>query len=403
MSRTAWLDASSGISGDMLLGALVDAGVPLVAIQQSIDALALPERLVLVAEEVMRSGLGATKVHIRSEPSRTHRRLPDVLDILEPLPPVVRDLAEAVFRTLATAEAAVHRVAPEDVHFHEVGAIDSIADVVGVITGVLWLELDELVCSSIALGGGRTGSEHGSIPVPSPAVVELLRRAGAPAQGGPVERELATPTGVALAVTLASRFGPMPAMVLDAAGIGAGTWDPPGHSNVIRLVYGTATHPSVSTIEREILMSANVDDLDPRLWPGVLAELMAAGAADAWLTPIVMKKGRPAHTVSVLIPPSGVDAIERVLVTSTSTIGMRRHEVAKVPFPREIVEVQVDGAPVRVKVARLDGQVVNASPEYDDIAALAARRELPEKQVLAAAIRAAGQLWTEESADKWRG
>ena len=388
--RVGWLDAGSGVSGDMLLGACVDAGVPIEVPQSAIHALGLPEQIVLTASPVTRAGLGGTHVRVEVPPAQHHRRLGDVLALLEPLEEPVRTRAAAVFRTLATAEAAVHRVAPDEVHFHEVGALDSIADVVGAVAGLHWLGLDRLVCGPIALGGGRVRAAHGSLPVPVPAVLELLRTAGAPSHGGPVERELATPTGVALALTLADGFGPMPAMVPEVTGAGAGTADPEGHPNLLRLVVGAASDAAGGLpVEAACVLEANVDDLDPRLWPGVLAALLAAGADDAWLTPILMKKGRPAHTVSVLAAPARTAALARVLVTHTSTIGLRRRTVDKLPLPRETVEVEVLGATVRVKLARLDGAVVNANPEYDDIARLAAARGLPERTVLAAAVHAA--------------
>jgi uncharacterized protein (TIGR00299 family) protein len=392
--RVGWLDASSGVSGDMLLGACVDVGVPLDVLQQAVDRLGLREHVVLVAEQVTRAGVGGTRVLVQVSETRHHRRLGDILVLLEALDPPVRERAAAVFRTLAVAEAAVHRISPEEVEFHEVGALDSIADVVGAVVGLHRLGLDRLVCSPIALGGGRVRAAHGSLPVPAPAVLELLRQARAPTLGGPIERELATPTGVALAVTLADGFGPMPPMVPELTGAGAGAADPEGHPNLLRLVVGEGSGgASLPTAEPASVLEANVDDLDPRLWPGVLAALLDAGADDAWLAPIVMKKGRPAHTVSVLGPADRAEALARVLLTRTSTIGLRRHTLDKLPLPRESVEVDVLGSSVRVKLARLDGVVVNVSPEYDDIARVAAAKGLAEKVVLAAAVHAAHGLW----------
>jgi pyridinium-3,5-bisthiocarboxylic acid mononucleotide nickel chelatase len=392
--RTLWIDASSGVSGDMLLGALVDLGVALETMQASIDLLGLPEKVVLSSRPVLRSGLGATKVDVDTGRSpHHHRHLADVVALLDPLPETVRAASTTVFRLLATAEAEVHRVPVEDVHFHEVGALDSIADVVAVVTGFAAVGAHQVVCSPLALGAGRTRSEHGSIPVPGPAVLELLTRVDVPAFGGPLERELATPTGVALAVTLADRFGPMPAMRVAGTGSGAGSWDPPGHANVVRIIEGIALDERDGDRTREVVVSANVDDLDPRLWPGILAELMSAGAADAWLTPILMKKGRPAHTVSVLVDPRATADIEQILVGACSTIGLRRHEVDKIALLREMVTVAVGGVDVRVKVARHRGRVVNVSPEHDDVVALAARCGLTEKRALAQAIHASAALW----------
>lgn len=403
-SRIGWVDATSGVSGDMLLGACVDAGVDLGVIRSAIDRLGLPEAVTLDAERVQRGSLGATKVHVRAPSSRCHRTLPDVLALLERAEPAVADRAAAVFRVLAEAESRVHAAPVDSVHFHEVGALDSIADVVGVVAALHSLDLDAVVCSPIALGGGRADTEHGSIPVPGPAVIELLRAHRAPGFGGPIELELATPTGVALMVTLAETFGPMPAMATHSVGVGAGGRDPADHPNITRLVIGDAVAgasqaglgagdqadvPGGAVVESAVVLEANVDDLDPRLWPEVLAALMAAGASDAWLTPIAMKKGRPAHTLSVLAEPDAVERLERVVFMQTSTIGLRRRVVEKVVLPREIVTVQVLGSALRVKLARLDGQVVNAVPEYDDVVRLAANSKLPVRTVLDAASAAA--------------
>jgi uncharacterized protein (TIGR00299 family) protein len=400
--RVGWVDATHGISGDMLLGACLDAGVELAVVQAAIDRLELPEPVVVTREPVRRGSLAATKATVSRGSSDRRRTLGDVLALLDRSDPGVGTSAAAVFRTLAEAEARVHRVETENVHFHEVGALDSIADVVGVVAALHALGLDRLVCSPIALGGGRASTEHGPIPIPGPAVVELLRESSAPAFGGPVEIELATPTGVALMVTLADEFGPLPSLRPQLVGSGAGSRDPEGHPNLTRLVVGeavAATRASANgadDLEPElaaaVVVEANIDDLDPRLWPQVLAELLAAGASDAWLTPILMKKGRPAHTLSVLADPAYAERLEQVVFVQTSTIGLRRHLVDKRALPRESVVVQVHDGQVRVKVARLNGCVVNAVPEYDDVARIAGERGIPTTVVLDAARAAAQAL-----------
>jgi uncharacterized protein (TIGR00299 family) protein len=388
--RTGWVDATGGLSGDMLLGACLDAGVDLDVARGAIARLDLPERVEVTSEPTQRAGIGATRAIVSTADSRHRRTLPDVLALLDRLDADVRTPATAVFRALAEAEARVHRTPVDEVHFHEVGALDSIADVVGVVAALGSLGLDRLVCSPIALGGGRAHTEHGPIPVPGPAVVELLRASGAPGFGGPVDIELATPTGVALMVTLADAFGPLPELRPQAVGAGAGAAEPEGHANLTRLVVGTpAEHDSAAV--PEVVIEANVDDLDPRLWPGVLGALLDAGASDAWLTPILMKKGRPAHTLSVLARPDLVGRLERIVLTHTTTIGLRRHHVDKVALPRETVSVEVYGERVRVKVARLDGEAVTATPEYDDVARVAVAKGLPERVVMEAArVAAAG-------------
>lgn len=395
MTRIGWLDASSGISGDMLLGACVDAGVPLEIVQRQLDRLGLPEPITLVAEDVMRGGIAATHVHVNGTVGQHFRGLSDVLRLIEGLDLGVRIAATETFQKLAAAEAHVHRIPIEQVHFHELGALDSIADVVGVVTAVQWLRLDRLVCSPIALGSGRAATDHGSIPVPSPAVMELLVGLGIPAHGGPIEYELATPTGVALAATLTDDFGPMPLLAPQGVGTGAGTWNPDGHANVARIVIGSDPSTGLNspwTATGAVVLEANVDDLDPRLWPNVLAALMEAGAADAWLTPIVMKKGRPAHSVSVLAAPDLGDILARVLFAHTSTIGLRRSAVDKLVLPRQAVTAEIGGGCVSVKVAYLDGAIVNVSAEYDDVARIATATGRPVKAVLAEAMHAAREL-----------
>ncbi len=384
--RVGWLDLSSGVSGDMLLGACLDAGVPLDVVQGAIDRLGLPERVTVAPEPVLRSDLRATRAVVDVEESHHHRRLADVLALVDRLDAPVRERAAAVFRTLAEAEAQVHGTSVDEVHFHEVGALDSIADVVGAVAGLHHLGLDRLVASPVALGGGRTRSAHGSIPVPPPAVVELLRAHGVPGHGGPLDVELATPTGVAVVATLADSFGPMPPLTPSAVGVGAGGRDPEGHANVLRLVVGAAD--SRVPVEAAVVLETNVDDLDPRLWPGVLATLMDAGASDAWLTPILMKKGRPAHTLSVLCPPPLADPLAEIVLTCTTAIGLRRLRIDKLVLDREIVSIDVEGGPVRVKLARLHGRVVSATPEFDDVARVARERGVPEKTVLAQAVAA---------------
>lgn len=393
-TRTGWIDATGGVSGDMLLGACLDAGVPVSTIQASIDRLDLPERIEIGSEPVVRSSIGATKAIVGVAESHHHRNLGDVLALLASLEVDVRDQAAAVFTNLAEAEARVHRVPVDQVHFHEVGALDSIADIVGVVTGLQALGLERLICSPIGLGGGRVEAAHGLIPIPGPAVVELLREHDVPGFGGPVDIELATPTGVALMVTLADEFASLPPLRPELTGNGAGSKDPEGHPNITRIVVGTSVSASgIDGLVPEVVLEANVDDLDPRLWPQVLTELLDAGASDAWLTPILMKKGRPAHTLSVLAPPTYADRLTKIVLTHTTTIGLRRYDVDKLALDREIATVEVYGGPVRVKLARLDGEIVNATPEYDDVAALATKQDVPEKAVLSAAMREVADRW----------
>ena len=373
---TLWVDATAGASGDMLLGALIDAGVPLRVITAAVDAVS-PEAVELSVERVTRGGLAATRCHVDVVDSTEHRTWRDVRALLTALSDDLR--ATAVFERLAEAEAAVHGVSPDDVHFHEVGALDAIADVVGVCAAIAHLAPDRIVVSPIAVGSGTVRSAHGVMPVPPPAVARLLT--GVPSLAGPAAFEACTPTAAALLTTLATEHGPQPAMTVRAVGVGAGGHDPEGHANVVRVLVGDTGE----RVETELVIEANIDDLDPRAWPAVLEALLAAGADDAWLSPILMKKGRPAYTLRVLVATRHAAAVRREVFRQTTTIGVREHEVAKTALEREFGTVVVDGQRIAVKVARLDGEAVNAQPEWEDVSRAAAALGRPVAEVLAAA------------------
>jgi uncharacterized protein (TIGR00299 family) protein len=392
-----WVDASSGASGDMLLGALLDAGVPVAVVAEAVAAVA-PEPVDLRPERVSRNGFAATRCHVEVADSTTHRTWRDIAALLEraPLAEGVRARAQSTFTRLAEAEAAVHGSTPEEVHFHEVGALDAIADVVGVCAGLEHLGLDRLLVSPVAVGSGTVRGAHGSMPVPPPAVAALLR--GCPSYAGPPSApamELCTPTGAALLTANATGFGPQPAMSVEHIGVGAGGRDPEGHANVLRVFVGQATGPAAGGAHgtrQPLLVETNVDDLDPRLWPNVLAALLEAGASDAWLSPIVMKKGRPAHTLHVLVTADRAAAVRAQIFRQTSTIGVREVEIGKHALDREMRTVAIDGHPVHVKLARHEGVVVTAQPEYDDLVVVASATGRPLKDVLAEASAAARRL-----------
>jgi uncharacterized protein (TIGR00299 family) protein len=383
-----WLDCRAGASGDMFLGALVDAGAPLAAMQRAVDALGT-EPIRLEVSTVDRQGIGATKVDVRVPPSdepRTWRHIRQRLATAD-LPEPVRRVALDAFGRLARAEGAVHRVDPEDVHFHEVGALDAIADVLGTAAGVHALGLSALAASTVTLGSGTTRGAHGLIPVPGPAVLELLREAGAPVAAGPAPYEMCTPTGAALLAALVTSWGPLPALTVRAVGMGAGGRDLAEVPNMLRLVVGEPAAAAGSP--PAVLLETNVDDLDPRLWPDVLERLLAAGASDAWLSPILMKKGRPAHTLHVLCAAPVAEAVRREVFRRTSTIGLRETAVGKHALDREHASVSVAGQRIGVKVARLAGDVVNVSVEFEDVRRAADALALPVKEVLRAATAAA--------------
>jgi len=388
--RHAWVDATSGVAGDMLLAALIDVGVPLANLQGAADAV-IPESIRLTSALVSRAGMRATKVDVhptvKDHPHRTWRDIQALLERAD-LTASVRDRAGRVFGRLAEAEARVHGVAADEVHFHEAGGWDSIADVVGVCAALDWLGVTSMSCSAVALGSGRVTASHGDLPVPVPAVLEMSAgwRVLSGGQG-----ELATPTGMALLTALSQESCDLPAMSVRAVGVGAGTADVPGRPNVVRLVLGDRTDRPGPPDDQVIMsvLETNVDDMDPRVWPTVLASLLDAGAADAWLVPIVMKKGRPAHTLAVLTPVDRRDALRRLIFELTSTIGVREVAVTRTALDRFWVPVPVAGGRIRLKVAHRDGEVVHATPEFDDAVQVAADRSVPVRRVLEEAVAAA--------------
>jgi uncharacterized protein (TIGR00299 family) protein len=399
---TAWIDASAGVAGDMLLGALLDAGADLAAVRAAVAAV-VPGEVTVSARTVQRAGLRALRAEVagaaETHPHRTWRQIRGLLEAAD-LDAETRRVALAAFTLLAEAEARVHGIEPADVAFHEVGAWDSIADVVGVAAALADLGVRHVSAGPVALGAGRIGSAHGELPVPAPAVLDLSR-GWRVLPGG--DGELATPTGMALVRALAAECGPLPAMAVAAVGIGAGGRDVPGRANVTRVVLGSVDAGATGMTMWQL--ETNVDDLDPRVWPTVLAALLDAGAADAWLVPIVMKKGRPAHTLCVLAHEAGKDALRDAVFTLTGTLGVRESPVHRVALDRDQRAVTVTGGTVRVKAGLRAGRVVHATPEFDDAARIAVARGLPVRQVLEEAIAAAaaagltpGAAWVQEGA-----
>lgn len=386
MTRHLHLDCIGGIAGDMTLAALLDAGADLERLR------ALPEQLELGSVElavtrVQRQGVRALHVDVRpppSPPSRTWRELRGQIE-RSSLEAAVRERSLAVFGRLAVAEAAVHGSAVDDVHFHELGGIDTLVDICGAVLLLADLGIDRVSCSPLPLTHGIVKGSHGLLPVPAPATIELLR--GAQVRGVEGMRERVTPTGAALAVELADTFGPAPALTLERAGYGAGTDDPPDRPNVLRALVGTAVDtPATGEV---VLLETNLDDLSPELVPDAVARCFEAGALDVWTAPVQMKKGRPGIVLSALCRPARERAVALVLLEETSALGVRVHHLGRYELEREEHEVELAEGRVRVKVARLDGRVVNVAPEHDDCATLARKAGKPVKTVWADALAAA--------------
>jgi uncharacterized protein (TIGR00299 family) protein len=404
VSRIAWFNCCAGVAGDMLLAALVDAGADPAALTAAVDGLGLGvDRLRF--DHVQRCGIRAlhtqplhTHPPTLASPKRSdagdlgdanegvghgHRAAREVIALIEgaALPERVRVRSAAVYRRLAEVEGAIHGVAPDEVELHEVGALDSIVDVVGVCAALESLGVDRIVCSPIAVGHGTVRTAHGDLPNPVPAVTRLLADAGAPAVGIDTTMELATPTGVALMVTLAERFGSLPSCRVGSTGFGAGTADPPGRPNVVQVVVGEADDALDGVVAAPgrpaRLVEANVDDVTGEVLAYTISELLAAGAHDAWATPIVMKKGRPAHTVHALCDDATFAAVTAVMLAETGTLGLRASTVERWPQRRSERAVEVGGHPVRVKVA---GRRVKV--EHDDAATVAAALGIPLRDVL---------------------
>ena len=382
----AYFDCFSGISGDMVLGALVDAGAPLPAIEAELRKLGL-ENWSISAEKVQRGPLFATHVKIDSLEDHHHRGLPIILERIADaaLAPRAADRARQIFTRLAEAEAKVHQVPLDQVHFHEVGAVDSILDIVGAAIGFELIGIDEFACSVLDVGGGQAKTAHGILPVPAPATAELLR--GAPVYASGIPRELVTPTGAAIATALSRRYAEIPEMNLRAIGYGAGSADLNEKPNVLRLLIGdqAVSEPGAHWDAPVTVIETNLDDMSPQIYGYFAEKALSAGALDVFSTPVQMKKNRPGLLVTLLSEPANVSRLIDLIFRETTTLGIRTHEVRRKTLDRELVPVSTPYGDVRVKISRMNGTVLNASPEYDDCRRIAAEKNIPLKQVIAAA------------------
>lgn len=382
----AYFDCFSGISGDMVLGALVDAGADLRSIEAELRKLGL-EGWTISAEKVKRGAIFATKVKVETTEGHHHRGLSIILGRIDKadLAPRAADRARKIFTRLAEAEAKVHNTPVEEVHFHEVGAADSIVDIVGAAIGFELMGIDEFACSAMDVGAGQVKTAHGLLPVPAPATAELLR--GAPVYTSGIARELVTPTGAAIATTLSTRYAEIPEMTLRAVGYGAGSADFAEKANVLRILIGESAASEagehwdapVSVIE------TNLDDMSPQIYGYLVDRVLAAGALDVFSTSVQMKKNRPGVLVTILCEQARVARMIDLVFRETTTIGVRTYDARRKVLDRELVPVATPFGEVRVKISRMNGSVLNATPEYEDCQRIAAEKGIPLRQVIAAA------------------
>src|SRR5262245_28228102 len=416
----------------MTLGALIDAGLPFDELKRALGSLALGDAHVH-AKRVLRAGISATKFSVHehahdhahehhhhehvgastehvggstqhvggSTEHHAHRSLPEIFKLIDgaSLSAAGRERAKAMFQRLGEAEAAIHAMPVEKVHLHEVGALDSIIDIVGIVYAMEWAAADRVVCSPLNVGGGMVQSAHGLFPVPAPATVKLL--GDAPVYSGRVQKELVTPTGALIARTFATSFGPIPAMSVERVGYGAGDRDDPVTPNVLRVLIGQALDEKdvaqpfrpaavAGSGDRVTVIECEIDDMNPQIFGVVMERLYAAGALEVFYTPVQMKKNRPGTLLTVVAAPDRRAQMTDVIFRETTTIGLRHYEVDRECLEREIVTVATPIGAVRFKVARRNGRVLNAVPEFDDCARLAAEKNLPVKDVQAIAIKAYG-------------
>jgi len=381
MTTLAWFHCFAGIAGDMALASLIDAGADIDEVRRLLDRLPVAG-WAIDAEAVLRAGVAATHLQVKADDTevvRTYAHITGLIDEAR-LPERVHRRAQATFSALAQVEGRLHRRPPEHVHFHEVGGLDAIVDIVGTCAALEVLDVDEVRASAIATGTGMVRTSHGLLPNPAPAVVELLR--GAPTHGRDVGIELTTPTGAALLAAMATGFGPLPSMTIDATGFGAGSRDLEGLPNVTQVVIGTATSADGEQQPGQPvrLVEVNVDDATGETLAHAVAALLDAGAHDAWVTPVVMKKGRPGHIVSALADPALAEQVTRVLMSETGSLGVRGQRFERWPATRSGDEVEVEGLPVRVKISAGRTKVA-----HDDAARAARRTGLPLREVVARA------------------
>ncbi|MCX8118502.1 MAG: nickel pincer cofactor biosynthesis protein LarC [Desulfobacterota bacterium] len=387
--RIAFFDCFSGASGDMILGALIDAGLNRKALRDELKKLGL-RNISLNARRVVKGGISATQVFVVGKEERRHSRsLKEIFRIIDRsrLEPEVKEESKEVFRKIASVEAKIHGVPMEEVHFHEIGGLDSVVDIVGAVWGIRNMRIDKVYVSKVNVGTGFVKCEHGLLPVPAPAALRLME--GKPIYSSGVEAELLTPTGAALLTSFGSEFGRMPLMNVERIGYGAGKADLP-HPNLLRLIIGT--DDGFERKEEVAVLETNIDDMNPQLYDYVMERLFEMGALEVFLTPVQMKKNRPAVLLTVICPPEARSFLVDFLIRETSTIGLRWRIEERSCAQREILTIPTKYGKVRYKLARWKGQEVNLSPEYEDCKRIALARKVSIKEVFEEARRAGEAL-----------
>jgi hypothetical protein len=388
--KVAYFDCFSGASGDMILGALIDAGLSPRLLREELKKLRLPS-VHLKATRVLKGGLSATQVVVEGKgEKKSHRTLKEMLRIIDrsALEPGIKEKSKEIFQRIASVEGEMHRRPMEDIHFHEIGGLDSVVDIVGAVWGVRQLGIERIYVSRVNVGTGFVKCEHGTLPVPAPAALSLMK--GKPIYSSGVEKELLTPTGAVLLSTLGSEFGILPPMKVDRIGYGAGRSDLP-HPNLLRVMIGT--FDTAAGMERVMVVETNIDDMNPQFYDYVMERLLALDVMDVFLTPILMKKNRPATLLTVVCSVERLPCVTRFLLNETTTLGMRWRQEERARADREIVTLQTKHGTIRFKLARWEGKRVNLSPEYEDCKKLATRTGIPLKDIFEEAKKVAGTLW----------
>jgi uncharacterized protein (TIGR00299 family) protein len=390
--KIAYFDCFSGAAGDMIAAGLLDAGLDFEFLKQQIATLGLPQKdLVLKVNQTKRAGLRAVQFVPVIEEQKHHRNLGDIKKIINGsrIGEKPKQTAVSIFERLAQAEAAVHGKGPNEIHFHEIGAIDSIVDIVSASIGFEALNIDKVYCSPIAVGCGWIETAHGRLPVPAPATTELLK--GVPIIGGPVEKELLTPTGAAILTTVVERFGTLPEMKVETIGYGAGTLDCAELPNVLRLIIGQASGASVATADSVCVLETNIDDVSGEIVAAVMNKLFEHGALDVYYTAITMKQNRPALKLSFICEIADTSKLEQVIFKAGLTFGIRKQIMQRSKLARDFVRVTTKFGDINVKVGKFNGEVVNVKPEFSDCLRAAEEHKVPLKQVIGAAILAFGK------------